>query len=274
MSRHPLHRTRVHRLLAPWLALLALAACKFGAPTPATEQGQDIGGLYSLMFWIAIGVGAVVLGLIFFSVVWFRRKTDDLPKQTRYNVPLEITYTVIPVLIVAFIFAATFRVERKVDKLTDDTTVTVDATAFQWQWRFTYPEYRISIIGSPTQFPTFVVPVGERIRINLFAQDVIHAFYVPEFLFKRDTIPGQPNRFEITIPRAGTFLGECAEFCGLNHAEMTFYVKAVPRDEFDRWVKEQQQATPTPTPGGTTAPTSTPSASTGVSPTPIESQAP
>ncbi len=285
VSRHPLRRTRVHRLLAPSLALLALAACSFGAPSPATEQGEDIAGLYELMFWIAIGVGGLVIGLILFSAVRYRRKNDDLPEQTRYHVPLEITYTVIPVLIVAFIFAATFRVERRVDRITDDTTVTVDAQAFQWQWRFTYPRYRISIIGSPTEFPTFVVPVGERIRINLRAEDVIHAFYVPQFLFKRDTIPGQLNQFEITIPREGTFLGECAEFCGLNHAEMTFYVKAVSRAEFDRWVREQQ-ASPTPAPSSpeptaapspplSPGPSISPAASppTGVSPTPIASQA-
>src|SRR4029453_2703356 len=109
---------------------------------------------------------------------------------------------------------------------------------------------------SPTEFPTFVVPVGVRIHINLRAQDVIHAFFVPQFLFKRDTIPGRVNEFQITIPREGRFLGECAEFCGLNHAEMTFYVKAVPRDEFDAWVQERQASrSPVPSPSASTEPT-------------------
>jgi len=256
--------------------------------SPKTDEGSKIAGLYQLMFWIAIGVGGITLGLILFSVVRYRRRTDDLPKQTRYNVPLEITYTVIPVLIVAFIFAATFHVERRVDRLSPDPEVVVDANAFQWQWRFTYPQYDISIIGSPTEYPTFVVPVDERIRIKLRAEDVIHAFFVPQFLFKRDAIPGRLNEFEITIPDEGRFLGECAEFCGLNHAEMVFYVKAVPRDEFDQWVREQQASqspspsaapsgSPSAAPSGspTPAPTVSPAASppTGVSPTPIASQA-
>jgi cytochrome c oxidase subunit 2 len=281
VSRHPLRRSTVRRLL-PVLGLLALTACHFGLPEPATDQGEDIAGLYELMFWIAIGVGSIVLGLILYSVIRFRRRNDDLPKQTRYHLPLEITYTVIPVLIVAFIFAATYRVERRVDRVEPDPPVTVDATAFQWQWRFTYPGLGIDIIGSPTSIPEFVVPVGERVRINLRAQDVIHAFFVPQFLFKRDTIPGRLNRFEITIPRAGTFQGECAEFCGLNHAEMGFRVKAVSRAEFDDWVREQQ-ASRSPTPGPTISPAASPptigspspaaSPPTGASPTPIASAA-
>jgi cytochrome c oxidase subunit 2 len=247
-------------------ALSAMAGCRFGAPAGATEQGQDIAGLYHLMFWIAIGVGGITLGLILYSVFRFRRRNEDLPKQTRYHVPLEITYTVIPILIVLFIFGATWRVENRVDHLDPNPAVTVDATAFQWQWRFTCPQCRISISFTPTRDPTFVVPVGEPIRIELRAEDVIHAFFVPQFLFKRDAIPGKLNEFDLTIPRPGTFVGECAEFCGLNHSDMGFSVKAVPRAEFDAWVRQQQAAaSPSPSPS--------PSASTGVTPTPIASQA-
>ena len=274
MSRHPLRRPTVRRLLLlPGLSLLALTGCKFGAPPGATEQGQDIAGLYQLMFWIAIGVGGITLGLILFSVVRYRRRSDELPKQTRYHVPLEITYTVIPVIIVLFIFAATYRVERRVDRVVPNPDVTVVATAFQWQWRFSYPQYGISVIGSPTSYPTFEVPVGETIHFDLGAEDVIHAFFVPEFLFKRDAIPGQPNEFDLTIPRAGRFLGECAEFCGLNHATMVFYVKAVPRAEFDAWVEDQQASRPTPQPTLSPSTVPTPSSPTGVSPTPIASAA-
>jgi len=238
-----------------------MSACQFGAPPGATDQGKDIAGLYHLMFWIAIGVGAIVLGLIVYAVLRFRRRNEDLPKQTRYHVPLEVTYTVIPILIVLFIFAATYRVEHRVDHVAHNPGLVVDATAFQWQWRFTYPQYRITLIGTPTTYPTFEVPVGETVRIQLRAQDVIHAFYVPQFLFKRDAIPGKLNTFDFRVPEPGTFAGECAEFCGLNHATMGFFVKAVPRDEFDQWVKEQQsKSNATPTPGATSGstPTSTP----------------
>jgi len=272
LSRHPLRRTIVRRLLPPAVVLLAFTGCKFGAPPGATEQGQKISGLYQLMFWIAIGVGGITLGLILYSVLRFRRRNEDLPKQTRYHLPLEITYTVIPIVIVGFIFAATYNVEKKVDHVSDDPGLTVVVQAFQWQWRFSYPEFGISVIGSPTSMPTFEVPVGETVRIDLRAQDVIHAFYVPEFLFKRDAIPGQPNVFDFRVTKEGTYRGECAEFCGLNHAEMGFFVKAVPRADFDQWVREQQaNASPSPSLSPSTLPT--PSQPTGVSPTPIASAA-
>jgi cytochrome c oxidase subunit 2 len=276
LSRHPFRRGFVRRLLLPAMTLLAFTACTFGAPSGATEQGQKISGLYQLMFWIAIGVGAITMGLILYSVLRFRRRTDELPKQTRFHVPLEITYTVIPIVIVGFIFAATYSVERKVDHVSPDPGLRVVAQAFQWQWRFSYPDYGISVIGSPTSMPTFEVPVGETVRIDLQAQDVIHAFYVPEFLFKRDAIPGQPNVFDFRVTEEGTFYGECAEFCGLNHAEMGFFVKAVTQAEFDQWVQEQQaKASPTPTPSASagSSPSATPSQPTGVSPTPIDSAA-
>jgi len=259
VNRHRIRPRTARRLLAPVLLLVALGGCTFGAPPGATDQGRDIAGLYQLMFWIAIGVGGITLGLILFSVIRYRRKTEELPNQTRYHVPLEITYTVIPILIVLGIFAATYRVEHRVDHVSPDATVTVEATAFQWQWRFTYPKYGISIVGSPTQYPEFVVPVGEKIHIDLHAQDVIHAFYVPAFFFKRDALPGQPNEFELTIPEPGRWYGECAEFCGLNHADMVFYIRAVSPDRFDQWVREQQaQATATPTAPAPTAPTPLP----------------
>jgi cytochrome c oxidase subunit 2 len=276
LSRHPFRRRTVRRLLLPAVALLAFTACTFGAPAGATDQGQDISGLYQLMFWIAIGVGGITLGLILYSVLRFRRRNEDLPKQTRYHLPLEITYTVIPILIVGFIFAATYRVERTVDHVDPDPDLTVVVQAFQWQWRFTYPEFDISVIGSPTSIPTFEVPVGQTVHIDLRAQDVIHAFYVPEFLFKRDAIPGQPNVFDFRVTEEGTFQGVCAEFCGLNHAEMGFVVKAVSESEFQQWVRDEQAgASPSPTPSVSLSlfPLPTPSQPTGVSPTPIASAA-
>jgi cytochrome c oxidase subunit 2 len=250
LTDHRLRHAIVRRLLVPAWALVSMTACRVGAPVPRTDQGGRIAGLYQLMFWIAIVVGSITLGLILFSVIRYRRRSEQLPPQTRYHIPLEVAYTVIPVLIVLGIFVATWRVERNVDHISANPGVTVDATAFQWQWRFTYPQYGIAIVGSPTKFPTFLVPVGETVHINLHAQDVIHAFFVPDFLFKRDAIPGQLNQFDITIPRPGRFLGECAEFCGLNHADMVFYVRAVPRDEFDRWVGRRAGSV-TPTPGAT-----------------------
>jgi cytochrome c oxidase subunit 2 len=134
---------------------------------------------------------------------------------------------------------------NKVDAVTSKPAVTVDVTAFRWQWRFDFPQHRFSIIGvagTPTTGPTIVLPVGQTVHFDVTAVDVIHSFYVPEFNFKRDAIPGTVNRFDITIPRAGRFRGECAEFCGVDHADMTFYIRAVSQPAFDAWVQRNEGA--------------------------------
>jgi len=224
-------------LALPASALLLLSACRFGAPAGATVQGKSIANLYHLMFYIAIGVGGLVYVLIAWCVIRYRRKSEELPPQTRYHLPLEVTYTVIPILIVLGIFAATYHTELPIDRVSADPAVTIDVTAFQWQWRFSYPQYGIQVVGTPQRFPTMVVPVGQTVQINLRAQDVIHAFFVPDFLFKRDAIPGKLNRFDFEVDQAGTYYGECAEFCGLDHADMVFYVKAVSPAQFRAWAQ-------------------------------------
>jgi len=226
--------------LLPVAMLLFLSGCTFGAPRGSSVQGQKIASLYHLMFWIAIGVAAVVYGLILWSVIRYRRRSEELPKQTRYHIPLEITYTVIPILIVLGLFVATYHTEKQVDRVSSDPQVSINVAGFRWQWRFSYPAFGIHIVGTPTTFPTMVVPVGETVQITLRADDVIHAFFVPDFLFKRDAIPGVTNVFDFTVPKAGVFPGECAEFCGLDHADMVFYVKAVSPAQFNRWVTQQQ----------------------------------
>jgi cytochrome c oxidase subunit II len=226
--------------------LVFLSACNFGMPPGGTSQGQDINGLYRLLFWTAIPVGGVVYGLILWSMVRYRRRRDDdgsLPKQTRYNVPVEIAYTVIPILIVSLLFVMTLRTEHRVDAVTRDPAVKVTAVGFRWQWRFAFPDAGFSVVGvggSPTAGPMIELPTALPVQVTLQAADVIHAFFVPDFNFKRDAIPGVTNVFDITIPSPGVFRGECAELCGVGHADMTFYIKAVSPDEFRRWLASNQ----------------------------------
>ena len=232
---------------AAWALVLLAPGCRFGAPAPRSAAGEEILDLYRVFFWAAIVVGGITYALILWAAIRYRRRKDDesLPRQVRYHVPLEVTYTVLPVLIVIGLFVGTFRTEQRVDRLDPSPAVTVDATGFQWQWAFDYPELGISVVGLPGAVPTMVVPVGETVRVNLRADDVIHAFFIPEFLFKRDNIPGQTNSFDLLIRRAGTFRGECAEYCGLNHDAMTFFVRAVPPEEFEAWVAGRRSgATP------------------------------
>ena len=225
-----------------WAVLLAAALTLAGcAPRAATEQGRTIGDLWVLFLVAAAAVGAIVYGLILWSVVRYRRRSQELPPQFRQHLPLEALYTLIPVVLVVILFVFTFRAEQRVGRLSDRPAATVRVEAFDWSWRFSYPDAGVSVMGTPDAPPELVLPAGEAIRLILTSSDVIHAFYVPDFLFKRDAIPGLTNEFDLRIREPGTYQGLCAEFCGLDHARMRFTVRAVPRAEFDRWLAEQRE---------------------------------
>ena len=239
----------------PWrglaLALLlgaVLSACgndgpTFGAPRGATRQGRDIFRLWQGSMWAAVAVGVFVWALILFAVIRFRRRPGDddaTPKQTHSNVPLEIAYTATPLVIVAVLFFVNVRTQDRVDHVSADPTVTIEVTGFQWQWRFRYREAGVEVVGTDEQDPVMVLPAESTVRLVLRTTDVIHSFYVPEFLFKRDTVPGITNEFDLEVLEKGRYDGRCAEFCGLLHDRMDFVVEAVPRAEFDRWIAEQR----------------------------------
>lgn len=184
----------------------------------------------------ALAVGGLVSFLIVYSLVRFRRRNDQLPGQSSYNIPIEVVYTVAPLLVVAVLFAFTMATERKVTATTDDPDLVVDVVGFQWQWQFLYPDHNVSVIGGPDAPATLMLPVGRTVRLRLRSPDVVHSFWVPRFLSKRDLIPGMDNEIDVDVDEAGTWIGRCAEFCGLDHYRMNFSVKAVPAQEFDQWV--------------------------------------
>jgi cytochrome c oxidase subunit 2 len=138
----------------------------------------------------------------------------------------------------------TYAREMRVDYVSASPQVTVDAIAFRWSWRFDYPASGISLEGTPAQPPTLYLPIGRTAQINVSSVDVNHSFWVPAFLFKRDAIPGMTNRFDITPNRLGSFVGRCAQFCGIDHALMTFTVKVVPGDAYDRYVASRGTVLP------------------------------
>jgi cytochrome c oxidase subunit II len=227
------------------LAVLVLAGC--GSLTPVTEQGRDIQGLYNILFVAAAIVFVLVEAAIVFSVVRYRRRSDMLPPQFHGNNLLEVVWTVVPLLIVAGLFALGWGVLTKVDARADNPRVTVNIVGFQWQWQFTYqgervplpadqPPEDLTIKGTITKPPVMYLPVGEPIRFTTEAQDVIHSFYVREFLFKRDAFPGHLNTFDLTITKPGDYGGQCTEYCGLAHQAMRFTVRAVSRPQFDAWL--------------------------------------
>lgn len=234
------------------LALVAgalLGACggdgpTFGAPRGASRQGRDIFRLWQGSMWAALAVGVLVWALILYAVVRFRRRPgdDELPTQTHANIPLEVLYTATPLMIVAVLFAVNLRTQDRVDRLSDDPAVTIEVTAFQWQWRFRYREAGVEVVGTAEEDPVMVLPAGETVRLILRTTDVIHSFYVPDFLYKRDTVPGMTNEVDLEVLEEGRYDGRCAEFCGLLHDSMDFVVEAVPPDRFDRWLADQRRS--------------------------------
>jgi cytochrome c oxidase subunit 2 len=222
---------------ARWLAVAALALAAAGcAPQSVTEQGRAVHNLYNLFLYIAAVVFVVVSGLVLWSVVRYRRRDDELPKQIHGNNRLELLWTLIPTVIVLVLFAFTLVAQNKVLDKSGQADVNVTVTAFQWSWRFTYEGTGAEVLGTPGHIPEMVVPVGQTIRVKLVSADVVHSFYVPQTLFKRQAIPGTDNVFDLTFEKVGLYHGQCTQFCGLQHPDMVFRVRVVEQGAYQSWL--------------------------------------
>jgi cytochrome c oxidase subunit II len=220
-----------------WLAVAAVALLATGcAPDSVTEQGRAVHDLYLLFLYIAAVVYVLVAALVIWSVVRYRRRDDALPKQTHGNNRLELTWTLIPTVIVLVLFGFTLRAQDQVLDQSGQAGVNVTVTAFQWSWRFSYEGTGAEVVGSPEHIPELVVPVGQRVRVKLVSADVVHSFYVPQTLFKRQAIPGVTNEFDLTFDKTGLFHGQCTQFCGLQHTDMVFRVRVVSQGEYQSWL--------------------------------------
>jgi cytochrome c oxidase subunit II len=207
-----------------------------GASPGATTSSKSV---YHL--WQGFTVGAFIVGtittvLIVWAVIFYRRKGDHIPKQSQYNLPLEWTYTIIPILIVIGLFAATLVVEDKEEAL-PKTDVTINVNAFQWGWKFMYPGHDVAVVGQTTQDPEMIMPVNENVHINLTSSDVIHGFYVHNFNFSRYALPGVLNQFTLRAVNLGTYHGQCTQLCGLYHSLMVFKVKVVSQAQYAAWLQ-------------------------------------
>ncbi len=208
-------------------------------PATATAQASVLASNWVLFTLVGLAVALLVWGLILFSIVRWRRRRDDdgaYPPQFSKNNPLEIAWTVVPLVLVCALFIYTYRAEATVEAVSPTPDVTVGVNAYRWGWTFAYAGGP-TINGAALAPPQMVLPLGETTRITLTSSDVTHAFWVPDFLFKRDAIPGMRNTFDLKPDKLGTFVGRCTQFCGLNHALMTFSVRVVPPDAYARWLR-------------------------------------
>ncbi|SBW26096.1 aa3-type cytochrome oxidase subunit II [Protofrankia symbiont of Coriaria ruscifolia] len=233
------------------LLVITVTGCdvpNFGFPDGVTDQTPRILNLWQGSSIAALAVGVFTWGLIFYAIIVFRKRSDELPRQVRYNLPVEILYTVVPLVIVAGLFYYTARDEIEVNKLPSDPDVTINVIGFRWNWQFRYLDtgqngtVPIEVTGKPGEPAVLVLPQGRTIRFVETSPDVIHSFWVPEFLFKRDVVPGRVNQFQLTITKTGTFVGRCAELCGVDHDRMNFSVKVIPGDEYDRFIAERTRS--------------------------------
>lgn len=245
-------------------------------PDPATSQAEYNFELWRWAWVAAMTTGLIVWGLIFFAIWRFRRRDDaEVPVQTRYNLPLEVFYTIAPILMVVVFFYQTVRVQDEMVTIEPDPDVTVEVVGYQWSWgfnhgvgeqnsepdpdegEFAYDEY-VYTTGTVREIPTLVLPVDQTVQFNLYSPDVIHSFGVPAFLTRMDVIPGRVNQLQVTPTVEGDYAGKCVEFCGVSHSRMLFNVKVVSESEYDDYVAglaEEGGTTDAPLLGGADATT-------------------
>jgi cytochrome c oxidase subunit 2 len=246
------------------LVALALAPLVVGClPSPVTSEGRAIGDLYGVFVAIAAGVFLLVYALATFAIVRYRvlRRGGREPRQIEGNDRIEAIWTAIPLLIVGGLFVGTLGVLLRTEARAASPAAEIHVHGFRWGWSFSYPKEGIQVSGIGIPGPEMVVPVGEPVRFVVTADDVVHSFFVPRFLFKRDVIPGRQNIFDVTVEEAGTYHGQCAEFCGVGHSAMPFSVRAVPPAEYTAWLASERASAsgaPVASPGATFLPVGSP----------------
>ena len=248
--------SRRRKFLSGILALLGLtllSSCSSeSVPTFGFDRGITSVTDHSLpvwqLFWVlAVIIGIFTAGLIFWSIAFHRRKGNEMPKQTQYNVPTEIAYTLIPIVLVAILFAFTARAETAITKVSPASATNVhDITVngIQWSWQFTYAEAgpKATVTGTPENPPILYMPLNEPVRFTITATDVDHSFYIPAFMIQRMNIPGAPSQLEFTAKKLGEYPGRCAMHCGRNHSGMRFTVKVVSAIEYQSYINSLKAA--------------------------------
>jgi len=239
-------RIRVAALLAP--GLLLLSGCSFDLKNVSGmgfPKGVSSVNDISLSLWQGAWIAAAVVGvftliLILWPAVFHRAHASkgEFPKQTQYNIPVEILYTIIPLLIVAVLFYFT---AIKQNEITDKTTPVkheISVAGFQWSWQFKYPAAGEDAVvtGTPAQPPTLYLPQGESVRFTLTASDVVHGFWIPAFMIQMQNLPGETNYLQFTANKLGEFPGRCNILCGRNHSQMLFKVKVVTPANYQKYL--------------------------------------
>lgn len=230
-------------LLAPLALVLTGCAQVSGL---GFEEGLSSVNDITLSLWQGSWIAAAVVGvftliLILWPAVFHRAKASkgEFPKQTQYNVPVEVAYTVIPFIIVAVLFYFTAVKQNEIVEKTTTYAHEITVDGFQWSWQFGYPEAgpKALVTGTPANPPTLVVPLGEKVRYTITSNDVVHGFWIPAFMIQMQNLPGVTNSLEFTANKLGTYPGRCNILCGRNHSQMLFTVKVVTPTEYKSYLE-------------------------------------
>jgi cytochrome c oxidase subunit 2 len=235
------------------LSLLFLTGCsqqlvdqikRLGFPPPAGDRGEYILSLWIGSWIAAFAVGFIVLGLILWSANRYKTKHAKMPRQSRYNLPMEIFYTIAPFIIIAVLFYYTVLAQNAVTKKVADPAITIDVVGQKWSWTFNYKAADNPAVGQDVweagtinRTPDLYLPVGQLIQFNLSSPDVIHSFWVPSFYEKLDVIPGRHNILQLKPTTEGIFAGKCAELCGTYHSAMLFNLHVVSEADYNNYLK-------------------------------------
>src|SRR3954453_614764 len=244
-------------------ALLLLSGCseeqngqirRLALPAASSKEAPLVHDLWMWSWLAAMVTGVVVWGLIFYAAIRFRRRSEtDVPVQTRYNLPIEIFYTIAPVIIVIVFFYFTVDTQNKVLHVAADPDTNITVVGEQWSWTFNYnvaydtgkkqylPDDKAPAVhegGTTADRPTLWLVKDKTVTFYLASPHVIPSFWVPAFLFKMDVVPGRNNHFSMTPNRIGTFDGRCAELCGGYHSRMLFNVKVVDQSAYDAHLQQ------------------------------------
>jgi cytochrome c oxidase subunit 2 len=247
---------------------LLVTAC---APNAGQDTLQPVGdvakqqkALFVPVFWVAVGVFVIVQGGILYIALRFRHRKghDRMPRQTHGNTRLEIGWTIAPAVVLAVVMVPTVSLLWELARPPEDGALNITVEGYQWWWGFSYPdEDMVTDWDRPiTIADTMVVPTGRDIYLSLEARgggamdangdadfQVIHSFWVPQLFGKQDVVPNRTNHIQFRVDVPGTYTGQCAEFCGLQHGRMKLEVVALDPDDWQAWVENQQTLAPSPT---------------------------
>ncbi|MCU1597931.1 MAG: coxB [Glaciihabitans sp.] len=245
--------------------MLALAGCTQqqlqgflpGNGANTTNHTSEVIGLWDTSWIVLIGVGVLTWGLIIWAAVVYRRRKGQtgLPVQLRYNLPIEIFYTVVPLILVLGFFAFTAKTQNSIEQPQAHPQVTIQVYGKRWAWDFNYVNANVYSPGIQAQpatpgktvddaLNTLYLPVGKRVEIQLYSRDVAHSFWIVNFLYKKDLIPGKTNYMYFIPEKIGTYQGKCAELCGQYHSLMLFQVKVVSQADYNAYITAQRKLYP------------------------------